>query len=213
MVVNMSVGGFMDLRIKEIVPIEFTIIVIMNTELREVRYETLHDTVDYNLTQSIFLAGPTVRGYQPHLKSWRPAAVKLLQEKGFKGNVVIPEFTNKVESDKYRYDIPEWEFEGLRKCQVILVWLPRTKELIGLTTNWEHGYWVAREREKMVYGRPDDAYRVQYLDIMWAADARDRQERDPEHKYVPCPIYNTLEKTVDAALKHFAPWSLIAKKK
>lgn len=174
----------------------------MNTELREVRYETLHETVDY-LLPSVFLAGPTVRGHQPHLKSWRPDAVKLLREKGFKGNVIIPEFTSPVESDKYRYDIPEWEFEGLIKSHIILVWLPRTKELIGLTTNWEHGYWVARQRDKMVYGRPDDAYRVQYLDIMWAADARDRQERDPEHKYVPCPIYNTLEKTVQASLDLF----------
>ena len=173
----------------------------MNT-LREVRYETLHDTVDYNLP-SIFLAGPTVRGHQPHLKSWRPDAVALLRAKGFTGNVIIPEFSVKTESDKYRYDIPEWEFEGLQKSHIILVWLPRTKELIGLTTNWEHGYWVARDRFKMVYGRPDDAYRVQYLDIMWAADARNRQEQDPEHKYIAAPIYNTLEKTVDAALNQY----------
>jgi nucleoside 2-deoxyribosyltransferase len=181
----------------------------MKNKLREVRYEDLHETVDYQHTPSIFLAGPTVRGHQPHLTSWRFDAVKLLIDRGFKGNVIIPEFLDKKESDKYRYDIPEWEFEGLRKCHVILFWLPRTRELIGLTTNWEHGYWVARKREKMVYGRPDNAYRINYIDVMWAADARDRQEQDPEHKYVPCPIYNTLEKTVDAALKHFAPWSLV----
>ena len=61
--------------------------------LREVRYETRQEDVDYSLS-SIFLAGPTVRGHQPHLTSWRPDAVNLLKQKGFIGNVIIPEFEN-----------------------------------------------------------------------------------------------------------------------
>ena len=164
--------------------------------MNEIRYEVnIHKDVDYWLP-TIFLAGPTVRGYQPHLKSWRFAAVELLKQRGFAGNVIIPEFTSNSESDKYRYDIPQWEFHGLCNSTTIMFWIPRTKELIGLTTNHEHGYWMSREREKMVYGRPDDAYRMTYLDIMWVEDCK---QRGWPTKYAE--IHNTLEKTVNAALK------------
>lgn len=159
--------------------------------MNEIRYETNLDTVNWTIP-SVFLAGPTVRGHQPHLTSWRFTAIELFKAKKFEGNIIIPEFTSKTESDKYRYDIPLWEFEGLTKANVILFWIPRTKELIGLTTNHEHGYWLGRNRGKMVYGRPDDAYRMTYLDIMWVEDAKLSGAK--------CPIYNTLEKTIDASL-------------
>ena len=183
--------------------------------LREIRYETPIEDIDFN-RQTIFLAGPTVRGHQPHLTSWRFEAAGLFIKYGFMGNIIIPEFTNRNESDKYRYDIPQWEFAGLQKCHAIMCWLPRTRELIGLTTNFELGYWVARERGKLVYGRPDDAYRVTYCDIMWVEDAK-RREREIFRRrtgvggniHIPCPIYNTLEKTVEATLKRFTPWSLV----
>lgn len=174
-------------------------------KLQEIRYETPIEDIDFRY-QTVFLAGPTVRGNQPHLKSWRPDAVELFRQKGFIGNIIIPEFTSPVESDKYRYDVPQWEFAGLQKCHVIMCWLPRTRELIGLTTNYELGYWVARDREKLIYGRPDDAYRVTYCDIMWVEDAKRRQKETG--KMPDVSIYNTLDKTVDAALKRFTPWSL-----
>lgn len=160
--------------------------------MNEIRYETSITEVNWRLP-SIFLAGPTVRGHQTHLISWRFEACRILKEKGFTGNVIIPEFTSKTESDKYRYDIPQWEFAGLQNSQVIMFWIPRTRELIGLTTNHEHGYWTARDRSKVVYGRPDDAYRMTYLDIMWVEDAKKKQ--------APCPIYNKLDKTIEAAMK------------
>lgn len=159
--------------------------------MNEIRYEVNLDTVNWTIP-SVFLAGPTVRGHQPHLTSWRFAAIELFRNRGFNGNVIIPEFTSKTESDKYRYDIPVWEFKGLTRCNVNLFWIPRTKELIGLTTNHEHGYQMAKNRGKMVYGRPDDAYRMTYLDIMWVEDAK--------LTGASCSIYNTLEKIVDAAL-------------
>lgn len=162
--------------------------------MNEIRYETNHQNVDYKLP-TVFLAGPTVRGNQTHLRSWRFLAVELFKQKHFTGNLIIPEFTSPVESDKYRYDIPVWEYEGLCKSGVILVWLPRTRELIGLTTNCEFGYWLAKDPNKMVYGRPDDAYRVTYLDIMWAEHHKAIRQTNS----VP-PIYNTLEKTVNGAL-------------
>jgi len=169
-------------------------------ELNEIRYETKMADVDFNLP-TVFLAGPTVRGNQQHLTSWRPEAVELFRKKQFGGNLIIPEFTNKTESDKYRYDLPRWEFHGLRMSHTNMFWIPRTRELIGLTTNHEHGYWMAKNRSKVVYGRPDDAYRMMYLDIMWVEDALLTNE--------PCPIYKTLEKTDDATLKHFQPWCLV----
>lgn len=174
---------------------------------REIRYETPIEDIDFNL-QTVFLAGPTVRGNQPHLTSWRFEAAGLFIKKNFAGNIIIPEFTDKGESDQFRYDIPVWEFNGLQKAHVIMFWIPRTRELIGLTTNHEHGYWLARERGKCIYGRPNDAYRMSYLDIMWAEDAKRREREVGGGIHIPCPIYNTLEKTVDAALKKFAPWSL-----
>lgn len=183
----------------------------MNTKLKEIRYETPLERVDFDLTQTVFFAGPTVRGNQSHLTSWRFEAVELFKKHGFVGNLIIPEFTDKMESDQYRYDIPVWEYTGLQKSHVILFWIPRTRELIGLTTNHEHGYWMALKREKVVYGRPDDAYRINYLDIMWAEDAK-RRTRDTGF-YCPCPVYNTLEKTVKAALMHFFPWSIAWKDK
>jgi len=162
--------------------------------INEIRYETPMLEVDFSRF-TVFLAGPTVRGNQPHLKSWRPDAVELFRKYAFDGNLIIPEFSVSTESDQYRYDLPVWEFEGLRKCKIIMFWIPRTRELIGLTTNFELGYWIAKDRSKVVYGRPDDAYRIKYSDIMWHEDGKINGLSDQDF-----PIYNTLEKTVEAAI-------------
>lgn len=160
--------------------------------LSEIRYETNIKKVDFSIP-TVFLAGCTVRGNQSHLTSWRFEAVDIFKSKNFNGNLIIPEFIDKKESDQYRYDLPVWEFFGLRKSDVIMFWIPRTRELIGLTTNFELGYWMARYRDKVIYGRPDNAYRIAYCDIMWKEDAKEKSK-----KY---PIYNTLEKTVNASIK------------
>lgn len=167
--------------------------------MNEIRYGTPIEQIDFTLS-TVFLAGPTVRGNQPHLTSWRFEAVALFIKNKFDGNIIIPEFSDKRESDQFRYDIPTWEFTGLQKCHVIMFWIPRTRELIGLTTNHEFGYWMARDRSKVVYGRPDDAYRIKYLDIMWIEDAK-RRALNTDKWY---PIYNTLDKTVNATLKKLA---------
>ena len=163
--------------------------------MNEIRYETFQKDVDYSLP-SVFLAGPTVRGNQTHLTSWRLEAIELFKKNGFDGNLIIPEFTEKYESDQHRYDLPIWEFEGLRKCNCIMFWIPRTRELIGLTTNFELGYWMGREREKVVYGRPNDAYRINYLDTMWVEDLKERFGQN-----AGAPVHTTLEKTVRASIE------------
>jgi len=166
--------------------------------INEIRYEIPQKEVDYSLP-SIFLAGPTVRGNQPHLVSWRFAAIEEFRKQNYSGNLIIPEFSNKQESDKGRKDIPLWEFEGLIKSDVIMFWIPRTKELIGLTTNHELGYWMGRDRDKIVYGRPNDAYRIDYLDIMWVEDCKDCKNRFPDED--PALVYTTLEATVRASIQ------------
>lgn len=160
-----------------------------------IRYEIPMSSVDFSL-KTVFLAGCTVRGNQTHLQSWRPQALSLFIQNKFDGNVIVPEFSNVTTSDKYRYDLPAWEFEGLRKSHVIMFWIPRSRELIGLTTNYELGYWTAKDRKKVIYGRPDDAYRIAYCDVMWYEDGK----INPDVGVDDFPIYNTLEKTVMAAL-------------
>ena len=143
----------------------------------------------------IFLAGPTVRGnqYDKLGPSWRVKACKLLKEYGFDGAVVLPEFTNPYESDKGRTELPVWEHNGLTRADCILFWLPRTRELWGLNTNSEHGFWLAKDPLKLVYGRPDDAFRIAYNDIM---HNQIYHELDTTR-----PIYNTLEDTVKASIE------------
>lgn len=159
-----------------------------------IRYETKQEDIDYDLP-TIFLAGPTVRGNQQHLTSWRFKAIELFEEARFNGNLIVPEFLSKTESDQHRPDLPLWEFEGLKKCDVIMFWVPRTRELIALTTNYEFGYWTGRNRDKVIYGRPVDAYRIGYLDIMWKEDRIERFKSN-----FGAPIFNSLETTVLASI-------------
>ena len=160
------------------------------------RYEDSEESVRASSNPTIFLAGPTVRGNQPHLTSWRFAAIEEFETQGFSGDLIVPEFISKTESDKGKEWIPIWEFNGLKKADCILFWIPRTKELIALTTNMEFGYWQGRQPEKMIYGRPDDAYRISYLDIMWKAVPKEQSSKI----YTP-KIYNTLAETISASIR------------
>ncbi len=160
--------------------------------MRTYRYEESEQAVRDIKGPSIFLAGPTVRGNQPHLTSWRFEAIEEFKRQGFDGSLIIPEFTSKTESDKSKEWVPLWEFNGLKKADVILFWLPRTRELIGLTTNYELGMWVARNPSKVIYGRPDEAYRIGYPDIMWKELMKEIQSDRP--------IYNTLHDTIEASI-------------
>lgn len=163
--------------------------------MKVLRYEDSLEHLIASPDKTIFLAGPTVRGNQPHLTSWRFAAIKEFERQGFNGTLIIPEFSDKHESDKGKFWIPKWEYTGLTACDIIMFWIPRTKELIGLTTNHEHGYWMGRCKKKMVYGRPDDAYRMSYLDIMWEINDLGFDDN-------PLPILKTLEDTVRTSIEH-----------
>ncbi len=173
----------------------FGVFCLENLTLRIIKYDTSITEIGPAGTPKIFLAGPTVRGNQPHLISWRREAENEFKSQGFSGTLIVPEFWDRRESDKGRADLPLWEFEGLKQADVIMFWVPRTRELIGLNTAFEFGYWMERDREKIVYGRPDDAYRIEYFDIMWKEDAKEYiNPINPQ-------IQNTLASTVAETIK------------
>ena len=158
------------------------------------RYEETQETVTNVEGPVIFLAGPTVRGNQQHLQpSWRFAAIEIAKKLGFRGTLVVPEFADPKESDKDRPELPLWEYNGLKRADCVIVWIPRTKELIGLTTNFEHGYWIGRNVSKILYGRPDDSYRNRYTDIMWAEIHKELDAK--------CVIYSDLEDIMEASIE------------
>lgn len=170
--------------------------------------DSLADIVDFP-GPTVFLAGPTVRGNQLHLTSWRfghnhpdrtkygiDGAISIFESLRFEGALIVPEFLTPKESDKGKLWIPRWEYAGLCGSDVNMFWIPRTKELIGLTTNHEHGYWLARFRHKMVYGGPPDAYRNTYLDEMWRIDAEDKGYEAPA---IHANLFSTVVESIHLA--------------
>lgn len=119
------------------------------------------DTPIVNVSRpSIFLAGPTPRSTE--VKSWRPEALRILETLNFSGHVLVPERGDWSALTDYTYQV-EWEDIGLWNCTKIVFWIPRNMATLpGLTTNVEFGRF-AREKRTM-YGRPDSAEHVRYLD-------------------------------------------------
>lgn len=148
--------------------------------------------------KSIFLAGPTLRKEKGIISwirkilrinrtSWRVDAVNYLKKNNFDGTVLIPERSDGFIKVDY-YDQVEWEFFGLENCDKIVFWIPRNlKTLPGFTTNVEFGHYLAKSANKVIYGRPDNASKIAYLDWLYG-----------KYKKTPC---NTLEATLDLALK------------
>lgn len=157
------------------------------------KYEDTEETISSIGRPIIFLAGPTVRPHQSHLISWRYEAINEFKNQNFYGDLIVPEFTTKENLDDKSW-VPSWEFNGLKKAHCIMFWIPRTIDLIALTTNMEFGYWQGREPNKMIYGRPNNAYKIGYLDTMWKLVAKETEMYEPL-------IYTTLETTITAAIE------------
>ena len=133
---------------------------------------------------SLFLMGPTPRAEHP-VPSWRPEAIRLLEEGGFEGVVYVPETEDGTWQHSY-IDQVEWEYKGLCRASVILAWIPRDlTTLPGFTTNVEFGRWVTSG--KIIMGHPQDAPKTKYLD--WLLD------KETGKGWFP-----TLEETVQAAI-------------
>lgn len=116
--------------------------------------------------KSIFLAGPTPRNNK--VISWRKEAIKYLEELGYDGIVYIPEYSTWETRGNYE-DQVLWERNALISAKVILFWIPRSiPDMIALTTNVEFGYWL--HSGKVIYGRPDNAEKIKYLDWLYELD-------------------------------------------
>lgn len=116
--------------------------------------------------KSIFLAGPTPRG--ENVVSWRKAACEILEELGFDGVVYVPEYSSWKPKESY-VDQAMWEREALSDASTIVFWIPRhLPDMPAFTTNVEFGYWL--HTGKVLYGRPDDAEKIKYLDWLYELD-------------------------------------------
>lgn len=116
--------------------------------------------------KSIFLAGPTPRDEKT--KSWRTTACERLNELGFDGVVYVPEYSTWKPKVDY-VDQAMWEREALTESTVIMFWIPRSlPDMCAFTTNVEFGYWL--HSGNVIYGRPDNAAKIKYLDWLYQID-------------------------------------------
>jgi hypothetical protein len=137
----------------------------------------------------IFLAGPTPR--EKSVPSWRPEALRLLQEMGFAGTVFVPEDEGWGSMDNLEYgDQIAWERDGLRDSDVIVFWVPRDlKDMPGLTTNIEYGAVTGlgpTPAKPYVLGYPPGTRKMGYLEYV----ANEQQ----------MPVRDTLEETLREAM-------------
>ncbi len=125
------------------------------------------DEAPETVTKSIFLAGPTPRNKE-EVESWRPDALKILEDKGYDGVVFVPEDKDREFKKDYDDQI-EWEERYLNMADCIVFWVPRDLSLdstgfpkmAAFTTNVEWGTWASSG--KVVFGSPEDAEKVSYL--------------------------------------------------
>ena len=131
--------------------------------------------------KGIFLAGPTYRSDKP---SWREKAIEIFKKYNYNDYLFIPEPFTGI----YKTQI-EWELFYLEQSKLIMFWVPRElKELPGFTTNVEFGMYF--KSNKVIYGRPDNADKIRYLDYIY-------------NKYNDNKIQNTLEATIKLTLENY----------
>lgn len=125
-------------------------------------------------SKSIFLAGPTERisgqigdGKYSHTE-WRNEAISLLRSYNYDGLVCVPELKEREWTNDYRRTQIDWEEYYLDECGVILFWVPRKLDsLPGFTTNIEFGMYLIKRPFNMTYGHPEDAEKIEYMDIKY----------------------------------------------
>ena len=110
--------------------------------------------------------GPTPRG--ENQISWRKEACEILERLNFDGVVYVPEYSTWHPKEDYT-DQAMWERMALTEATIIMFWVPRSlPDMAGFTTNVEFGYWLPTK--KVIYGRPDTAKKIKYLDWLYELD-------------------------------------------
>lgn len=113
------------------------------------------------VVKMIFLAGPSPRNN--NVVSWRKEALNNLKEMGYDGTVFVPEPSSEHYAD-YEDQIG-WEWEAMKRADVILFWVPRDLETLpAFTTNIEFGQWI--DSGKVVFGFPEEAEKMRYLEAL-----------------------------------------------
>lgn len=111
------------------------------------------------MRKAVFLAGPSPRDEET--KSWRPEALKLLEEAGFDGYVFVPEARDGARPDF----IPQmqWELDAMNSSDVIIFWIARDMaKMPALTTNNEFGIWSILDPARVYLGAPPEAPHTSY---------------------------------------------------
>lgn len=145
-----------------------------------------------SFSKAIFLAGPTPRTQDT--ESWRPDALKILEDKGFDGVVFVPEGRD----GKFKMDYDdqiEWEHKHLNVADCIVFWVPRDlstdkdgkMKMPAFTTNAEWGAWC--DSGKVVFGCPPDLEKRKNKYLKYYAD------------FYNVPSGETLTATLDEALE------------
>lgn len=118
--------------------------------------------------KSIFLAGPTPRSID--VETWRNEAIEILRKLGFTGIVYVPE--KEFDDRTFDYDNQVWwEREALNSATTIVFWIPRDiKTMPAFTTNVEFGYWISKNSNKVIYGRPEQSEKNKYLDWLYETE-------------------------------------------
>ena len=123
------------------------------------------------------------------MPSWRPDALRLLEEAGYDGVVFVPEDEGGAFRGSY-LDQVTWERDALAASDCVLFWVPRElRTMPAFTTNVEFGLWVKTGRA--VLGYPAKSPKNRYLG--WLAG---------EHRV---PIHHSLGRTVRAAVDRVTP--------
>lgn len=146
--------------------------------------------------KSIFLAGPTPRSIE--IETWRKEALNILEELGYDGIVYVPE----REFDDRNFDYNNqvwWEREALHNANVVLFWIPRDiKTMPAFTTNVEFGYWISKNSDKVLYGRPDDSKKNKYLDWLYKTETGKNPQNDLKELLIESiKKSNTLQNDLD----------------
>lgn len=112
---------------------------------------------------SIFLAGPTTRNSK-EWTYWRQEVIQFFKNDNV--TLLIPEPRDPSKGWPKFIEQFNWELDCLTMAKKIMFWVPRElKKHPALTTNVEFGFWINDKRT--VYGRPNDAEKIRYLDALW----------------------------------------------